>query len=109
GVLLGTIIALLYRSNDIIIYGNKVILERSPKKTYFIALTNILLMGIFMFIFINNPINVNSYLSFALSAIPIGFVILLLFLIYNSLLNRAQFFIIFNQLKNKFFKKRKAK
>jgi len=34
GVLLGTIIALLYRSNDIIIYANKKILKRSPYCTY---------------------------------------------------------------------------
>lgn len=34
GVLLGTIIALLYRSNDIIIYANRKILQRSPKNEY---------------------------------------------------------------------------
>ena len=34
GVLLGTIVALLYRSNDIIIYANKKILKRSPMCTY---------------------------------------------------------------------------
>ena len=34
GVLLGTIIALLYRMNDIIIYANKVILERNPWHEY---------------------------------------------------------------------------
>lgn len=34
GVLLGTVIALLYRSNDIIIYANKRILKRSPFCTY---------------------------------------------------------------------------
>ena len=34
GVLLGTIVALLYRSNDIIIYANTKILKRSPLCTY---------------------------------------------------------------------------
>lgn len=34
GVLLGTIAALLYRTNDMIIYANKKILHRSPWKTY---------------------------------------------------------------------------
>lgn len=34
GVLIGTIAALLYRTNDIIIYANKRILNRSPWKTY---------------------------------------------------------------------------
>lgn len=34
GVLFGTIAALLYRTNDMIIYANKKILNRSPWKTY---------------------------------------------------------------------------
>lgn len=34
GVLLGTIVALLYRANDIIIYANTKILKRKPWKTY---------------------------------------------------------------------------
>lgn len=34
GVLIGTIAALLYRTNDMIIYANKKILHRSPWKTY---------------------------------------------------------------------------
>ena len=34
GVLIGTIAALLYRTNDMIIYANKKILDRSPWKTY---------------------------------------------------------------------------
>lgn len=34
GVLIGTIAALLYRTNDMIIYANKKILNRSPWRTY---------------------------------------------------------------------------
>lgn len=34
GVLIGTIVALLYRFNDIVIYANKKILHRNPIKTY---------------------------------------------------------------------------
>ena len=34
GVLLGTIIALLYRANDIVIYANKNILNRNPWQEY---------------------------------------------------------------------------
>ncbi len=47
GVLLGTIIALLYRTNDIIIYANRKILNRSPWKTYSTLFSNL-----FIFIFI---------------------------------------------------------
>ena len=34
GVLLGTIVALVYRTNDMVVYANKKILNRSPWKTY---------------------------------------------------------------------------
>lgn len=43
GVLLGTIAALLYRTNDMIIYANKKILHRSPWKTYRRWLVNLVL------------------------------------------------------------------
>ena len=43
GVLLGTIAALLYRTNDMIIYANKEILQRSPWKTYRRWLVNLAL------------------------------------------------------------------
>lgn len=43
GILLGTIAALLYRTNDMIIYANKKILHRSPWKTYRRWLVNLAL------------------------------------------------------------------
>lgn len=43
GVLIGTITALLYRTNDMIIYANKKILHRSPWKTYRRWLVNLAL------------------------------------------------------------------
>lgn len=43
GVLVGTIAALLYRTNDMIIYANKKILNRSPWKTYRRWLVNLAL------------------------------------------------------------------
>lgn len=43
GVLIGTIAALLYRTNDMIIYANKKILNRSPWKTYRRWLVNLAL------------------------------------------------------------------
>lgn len=43
GVLLGTIAALIYRTNDIIIYSNVKLLKRSPLKTYLIYVVNIIM------------------------------------------------------------------
>ncbi|MFB7141949.1 sugar isomerase, partial [Gottfriedia sp. NPDC056225] len=56
GVLLGTICALLYRSTDMIIYANKVILKRNPIVTFRRWLINI---GVFTLIVLSN-----SYYSF---------------------------------------------
>lgn len=47
GVLLGTIVALIYRTNDIIIYANVHILKRSPWKTYSKLLSNIAIFVLF--------------------------------------------------------------
>jgi O-antigen/teichoic acid export membrane protein len=51
GVLLGTIGALLYRTNDVIIYSNVKILKRSPKMTYLIHLVNIAVFGVCVFLY----------------------------------------------------------
>lgn len=49
GVLLGTVAALLYRTNDMIIYANRRILGRSPWRTYRTVLLNsILFAAIFL-------------------------------------------------------------
>ncbi|MBR6632979.1 MAG: sugar isomerase [Clostridia bacterium] len=50
GVLLGTIVALLYRSNDIIIYSNKKILKRSPFCTYKKMLVYLSIFAIVVFL-----------------------------------------------------------
>ena len=80
GVLLGTIIALLYRMNDIIIYANKKILNRSPWKTYRILLTYFLIFACFViceYFFRVKLTYINDYIKFfvvggVFTAISIG-------------------------------------
>ena len=48
GVLVGTIVALVYRSNDIILYTNHRILQRSAKKEYIRCLINFSVFAIFI-------------------------------------------------------------
>lgn len=40
GVLIGTVVALLYRTNDIIVYANRRLLMRSPARSYLVHLLN---------------------------------------------------------------------
>lgn len=51
GILFGTAVALLYRTNDIIIYANKRLLGRSPARTYLIHAVNIALFVGLQFVF----------------------------------------------------------
>ncbi len=65
GVLLGTVVALLYRTNDIIIYSNKRLLGRSPAKTYLIHLLNLAILIGLQFVFRLLP-EINGIFDFIL-------------------------------------------
>lgn len=69
GVVLGTIIALLYRTNDMIIYGNKKILNRSPVHEYKIWLINIILSVITVFIFNLLKLQLYNYFMIIITAV----------------------------------------
>jgi len=64
GVLFGTIVALLYRTNDVIIYANRKILNRTPWKTYSIHLINLVVFLFLQFGFGRFFWNVDSIWQF---------------------------------------------
>lgn len=66
GCLLGTLAALLYRTNDIIIYGNKTILGRSPRRSYTTVLTYFALFFAIAFLGRLWSPNITGYGSFLL-------------------------------------------
>ena len=67
GVLLGTVAALAYRTNQTILYANHVVLNRSARKTYAIYGVNIILFFLVQFLFQQflGGIVLNSYLRLA--------------------------------------------
>lgn len=77
GVLLGTIAAYLYRTNDIILYANKYILTRSSWNTYKLWLMNMALFGLLCFGFSFIDLTVGGFAGFFLTAIPVGMVVCL--------------------------------
>ncbi|PWM44239.1 MAG: sugar isomerase [Clostridiales bacterium] len=79
GVLLGTIIALFYRTNDVIIYSNRKILGRSPWNTYKITLINASLMTVLVFVSRYIPFVTNGYIGLIISAGLTSLVIIPLF------------------------------
>lgn len=90
GVLIGTIIALLYRSNDIILYANKKIMKRSPFPTYIRWIRNSILLVICSLIADwSLPQSYNGYYSLILTAIFTGIIVLAAFLVINTLLEKT--------------------
>ncbi len=79
GVLLGTIIAYLYRTNDIILYANKKVLNRSSWHTYKLALGNMLVFVLLYFGFSLVDMTVDSFAGFFLEAIPCGIIVVLVY------------------------------
>lgn len=85
GVLFGTIAALLYRANDIIIYANKIVLKRSPWPTYRRWLVNMGIFAIALLVFAHLPMRLDNYLWMFLNAIWVTVVVMAIFFAINSL------------------------
>lgn len=68
GVLLGTVAALGYRTNQVLLYANHKLLQRSARKTYSIYAVNILcfLLTQFLFRWLFGGVEIDSYLQFVL-------------------------------------------
>jgi O-antigen/teichoic acid export membrane protein len=79
GVLIGTICALLYRTNDIIIYSSRHILKRSSLITYKRWVVNIILF--LSIVIIANKFNItpNSYIKFAITSVILLIIIVPIF------------------------------
>ena len=101
GVLIGTIVALLYRANDMLWYANKKILNRVPIKSYKTIFTNFALFGLCAFI--GNKINIvmNNYVDFVKWGVILSIIIVPLFLIVNSLVSIDSFCFVVSSIKRK--------
>ncbi len=99
GVLCGTILALLYRVNDMIIYSNKRILKRSPLKEYKLYLANFAVFGIFAFVSRQITIVADSYFHLILIAVAVTTVVAIAYLLVNSIVNYKELKGLLNMLK----------
>lgn len=85
GVLFGTIIALFYRANDMIIYANTKILHRSPWRTYKCWLINLVVYVGVKLLFSNIPMMLKTYFQIIGWAIIVGIIIIAIFFSIISL------------------------
>ncbi len=100
GVLIGTIIAMLYRTIDINIYANKKILKRNCWGSFKIIITNVALFLVVVFLI--KPIipSIDNYLQFILHGIWITILTLFMFIVIQGLLNIKQSKEVLSYLKN---------
>lgn len=107
GVLIGTIVALLYRTNDIIIYVNKKILNRSPLRTYRRWGVNLIVMLVLIF-GIRGVLNgIESYFSWVVNAVWITVLCFIVFFAVDSVFDRSSFRYLFECIKTAVEKYRK--
>lgn len=91
GCLLGTIIALLYRTNDIVIYANRRILGRAPVQAYLTLAANFMgFGGVMVLERYLHPV-LGNYFHFFLWAVALGIPVFLFFCGVNLLANPRGF------------------
>ena len=88
GVLLGTIAALLYRTNDMIIYANHVIMKRSAIPTYRRWIRNIILSICVAFAGRFLPSEYNGYVQIIVYAAVVMMIVLCVFFFINTVLEK---------------------
>lgn len=89
GVLLGTIVALLYRTNDMVIYANTKILNRLPIRTYLTLAVN---FAMFFFIMIFNnliEIKIQNYIVFVGYGVILTIIMFLIYMTVNVVTNSS--------------------
>ena len=88
GVLFGTIAAVLYRANDIILFANHRVLKRSAWSTYRRWLTNAIIFLIIVWVFSKIPMHLDSYVLLLLNAIWVSVCVILSFFIVDSIIEK---------------------
>lgn len=98
GVLLGTIAALLYRSNDMIIYASR-LLERSCWISYKRWFANVALFVGLSYVLDQFVIPINNYLQFILIASIETIFVFISFLLMNTIIEKKYMIYFLNYLK----------
>lgn len=109
GVLIGTIVALLYRTNDIIIYTNRKILNRFPWKTYRRWGINLAVMVLLVWWLKRYLSGMENYFMWVLNALWVSIVCLVAFFVIDSLFDRSSFYFVVGRIKRFVVSRRKLR
>jgi len=88
GVLIGTILAYLYRTPEIIFYSNKKVLKQSKKNTIVRILSNIAIVTIIIISLSNVKIAVTGYFSWLIYAVVIAGILLTIITLMNIIFDK---------------------
>ena len=102
GVLFGTIVALLYRTNDIILYANRIIMKRSAWPTYRRWLRNILLLFICAYVGSYLPESYSNYGILIVYTAVVSVCILIFFMVINTVFEKRAREIVLKYLRRNF-------
>lgn len=105
GVLIGTIVALLYRANDMIIYANSKILNRSNWHTYKWWTLGILLFSVFYVAYYFINLTIESFLIFFVVAVLVTIVVVLIYLTVIYVVSNSETKKAINELIKRCFQK----
>lgn len=86
GVLIGTTAALCYRTIDIIIYSNLHILKRKWSIVFRRLILNIAIFIFIQIFFVSRVVGINNLLEFIVSGIKLTFIISIIYILLNYLL-----------------------
>lgn len=101
GCLLGTIAALLYRNNALILFVTKKVLFKSPWQNYKRILANLLTAVIILFFIGTEQCNAGSYISVILCAIKNAVWILGVFVLVNIIVDGRNYFYVLKEIKKR--------
>lgn len=104
GVLIGTIAALLYRTNDVIIYANINILKRSPFHTYRRWAQNLVIMVVCTIGIKHILPPIDTYNSWFTNAIWVSICCFIIYFIVDSIFDRDSYRFIKDLVLNKYIR-----
>lgn len=101
GVLVGTIAALLYRTNDIIIYANWNILKRKPWATYRRWGQNMILL-VFCVLIVNSCLPlISGYVGWVITSGIVSVIVCMIFVVVDSLCDKDCFLVVSRVVKGR--------
>lgn len=101
GGLFGTIAALLFRANVMIIYANKLILDRNPLLTYRKWAINFIVFICIIWIMVPIPYSMNNYFDILIYGCLYGCVIAVIYFVVTSITQPSIPRFIYHYLKNR--------